>query len=270
MKTIFITGASSGIGRQTVKHFHKKSWNVIAAMRRPEKETEFSSYENISVVQCDVTDPNSVKQAVNAALEKFGNIDVLVNNAGVYDTKPLELATDTEIANVIDTNIKGVITCIQAVLPHFREKRDGVIINVSSIAGFAAFPFQTIYHASKWAVEGLSESLYYELKEFNIKVKLVEPGMVKTDLYNQILDTAKNLPSEYKNNFSKWHNYLARLIQDGPAPEDCAQTIFKAASDDKWKTRYRSGKDARLLAVLHTLLPLPVFRFIVRKITGLR
>ncbi len=270
MKTVLITGASSGIGRQATKLFAANSWNVIAAMRKPENEQEFNLQENILPVKCDVTEPESIINAIEIGLEAFGRIDVLVNNAGVYQIKPLESMSSLEVAHILDTNINGVINGIKAILPHFRKNASGTIINISSVAGFATFPFQTIYHASKWGIEGLSESLQYELRPFNIKVKIVEPGVVKTALYDHLGGVDESIQQDYVEKFSLSYQSLTNNIQRGFLPDISAQSIYQAANDRSWKMRYRAGRDTRLVALLRALLPLNVFMRLVEKMSGLR
>lgn len=270
MKTVFITGASSGIGKEAAKLFAARGWNVIAAMRNPEKEKELDGVDAVLKVRCDVREQESVKKAFALATETFGDIDVLVNNAGVYTIKPLESMTAAEIDDVLDTNVKGVITCTQAVLPYFRKKVSGTVINVSSVAGFATFPFQTVYHASKWGLEGLSESLHYELNALNVKVKIVEPGVVKTSLYDRLNGDDAGIHEEYRENFKKSHGFLLKNIQKGCPPTVTAETIYRAATDGACKLRYRSGCDTGLAAFLRSALPVCVFMCLVEKMAGLR
>lgn len=270
MKTVFITGASTGIGKEAVSIFSSKGWNVIAAIRSPYPESDSSLIDNILYVKCDVRKPENVKSAFALATKHFGTIDVLVNNAGIYNTKPLESMSESEVNDVLDTNLKGVIHCIQEILPYFRSNKSGIIINVSSMAGFSTFPFQTIYHASKWGLEGLSESLQYELKPLSIKVKIVEPGVVKTSLYNKLKGVDDSIHTDYVENFRRSNKSLSKNIQQGFLPEVSARTIYEAATDNTWKIRYRSGLDAQLVAFLRSLLPLKMFMFLIGKMVGLR
>jgi NADP-dependent 3-hydroxy acid dehydrogenase YdfG len=268
MRTVFITGTSSGIGKETAKLFQSKGWNVIAAMRNPQLENELANLENLRVLQCDVTDLNSIKMAVNQGAKAFGSIDVLVNNAGIYTTNPLEMNSENEITDIVNTNIIGTIHMIQAILQHFRSQKAGTIINVSSVAGRTTFPFQSLYHTTKWAIEGMSEGIQYELKKLNIKVKLVEPGMVKTNLYDEIRNPAfANYPVDYKNSFKNWHNYLIGNFNKGYGADVTAKTIYDAATDQKCKLRYASGLDTRMAFFIRSILPFSLYNLLIRKLT---
>lgn len=270
MKTVLITGASSGIGKAAAVLFQKKGWNVAATMRNPEKETELTRLNNVRCYSVDVTDTNSIKENFSAVLRDFGNIDALVNNAGAYVTKPLEMSSEDEIYRIINTNIIGTMNMMKIILPHFRSRKQGVIINVSSVAGRATFPFQSLYHSSKWAIEGMTEGIQYELEKMNIRVKIVEPGMVKTNLYN----STKNLimedyPEDYSASFKNWHKYLMESYNKGYEPEVTAKTIYKAASDNKSKLRYASGIDTKLVFLLRFLLPFSSYSRVIRSLCKL-
>ena len=191
MPTILITGASTGIGRATARHFHEKGWNVAATMRRPEAGAELAELENCEVLRLDVTDRESIDAAVAATLEAFGGLDAVLNNAGYGLAGPLEAASAEQIERQYATNVIGPIHVMQACLPHMRAQRSGVIMNVTSIGGILTLPFNSLYHGTKFALEGISESLSLELAEFGIKVKLIEPGGVRTDFAGRSLDLAR-------------------------------------------------------------------------------
>lgn len=188
MKTILITGSSSGIGRATALYFATKGWNVAATMRSPQREFELAKLPNVKVYPLDVTRPETIKEAVAAAISDFGGIDVVVNNAGYGGVGIFEAASQEQIERQFGTNVFGVMNVIREILPHFRERKGGTIINVTSVGGIITFPIYSVYHATKWAVEGFAESLQYELKPFNIKVKNIEPGAIKTDFYDRSQD----------------------------------------------------------------------------------
>ncbi|ASZ13250.1 SDR family oxidoreductase [Chitinophaga pendula] len=176
-RTILITGASSGLGKVTAKYFAGQGWNVAATMRSPENETDLTQYDNISIFRLDVTNPAQIREALHAAINTFGKIDVVLNNAGMGVYGALELASESDIDQQFTVNVRGVINVIRAVLPHFRANRNGKFINVSSFMGITtAVPLGSLYNMSKFALEGLTEGLYYELKPLNISLHLIEPG----------------------------------------------------------------------------------------------
>lgn len=266
MKTILITGAASGIGKATATFFSEKGWKVIATVRNKDNCGELNQMKNLHIYQLDVTDKHSIENCIGQILQKFSKIDVLVNNAGVYSTDPLELTSDEVIDTIIQTNINGVLYMTKALVKHFRENKGGTIINISSIAGRVTFPFQSVYHTSKWAIEGLSESLSYELKPLNIKVKVVEPGMVKTNIYRSVFNIPfEQYPVDYRNRFTNWHTCLMKSYDNGYDPVLDAQTIYKAANDKSSRLRYTSDFQTKLVLFLRSLVSLSVFRNIVIK-----
>lgn len=176
-KTIFITGTSSGLGKASAQYFAAQGWNVAATMRTPEKETELTQLENVQVFKLDVTNLQQVQEATQAAIKAFGKIDVVLNNAGMGVYGPLELAQEATIDWQWAVNTRGPINIIRAFLPHFREMGGGLFINVSSFMGITtAVPLGSLYNMSKFALEGLTEGLYYELKPLNIELRLIEQG----------------------------------------------------------------------------------------------
>jgi NAD(P)-dependent dehydrogenase (short-subunit alcohol dehydrogenase family) len=244
-KTIFITGASSGLGKTTAKLFQSKGWNVIATMRNPENETELTQLENITVVKLDVSKNKEVEKTIAEVLENH-SINVVLNNAGYGLIGPLEAFTDEQIQKQIETNLMGVIRVTKAFTPYFREKKDGVLINITSTFGLMGFPTCSIYSATKFAVDGFSESLGYELAQFGIKVKVVAPGGIQTDFAGRSLDGAFH--ESYGKLISKvQEGYSPEQIANYSKPEDIAEVIFEAATDGKTQLRYVAGKDAHAL-----------------------
>lgn len=265
MKTVFITGASSGIGKETAKYFAQNGWNVAATMRKPEIEKELNKITNITLIRCDVTSTESIQNAINQTIAKFGGIDVLVNNAGYYTVGALEAATKEQIERQLDTNLLGLIETTQLMLPYLRKSK-GLIINLSSIAGIVSIPLQSLYHTTKFAIEGFSESLQYELRPFDVKVKLIEPGTIKTEFCGRSMTVVEDEEMTEYREYSK--RVVANLIRNGnngSSPEGVAKTIYIAATDGKNKMRYPSGKMKQMI-IMRKILPLSVYQWLIRKI----
>lgn len=246
--TILITGASSGIGKETAILFQSKGWNVVATMRSPDIEQELVKLDNVFVTRLDVTDNVSIKSAVDQGIKQFGTIDVLLNNAGYGAYGPLEAFEEHRIRRQFDTNVIGLLETTKAVLPHFRANKSGIIINISSIAGRMTFPLGALYHGTKFAVEGLSEALHYELEPIGIKVKIIEPGLIATDFAGRSLDFANEESlQEYQPvvlKFFKTFTSGTMLAQASPASL-VAEIIWEAATDGTNTLRYTGGEDAR-------------------------
>lgn len=251
MKTVLITGASSGFGKETAKLFQQNGWNVIASMRSPENEEELNKLENVFVTRLDVQDESSIRKTVEAGVQKFGTIDILVNNAGYGLMGVFESATKEQIQKQFDVNVFGMMQVTQAVLPYLRKNGRGVIVNLSSFGGIVALPFTSLYAASKFAVEGFSESLSHELAKFDIKVKIIEPGGVHTN-FRTGLEMVKNEIPEYNpymaTFFSRYATPTEHLAK--ATPQDIAATIYTAATDETDQLRYISGSDAQFYADL--------------------
>ena len=243
--TILITGASSGIGKATAKLFQSKGWNVIATMRSPEKETALTQLDNTLVNRLDVTDSASIEEAVTTSIEKFERIDVLLNNAGYGAYGPLEAFPMEKIRRQFDTNVIGLLETAKAVLPHFRANKAGTIVNISSIGGQMTFPLGTLYHGTKFAVEGLSEALHYELEPFGVKVKIVEPGMIRTDFGGRSFDFVNDETiEEYQGTVQKLFAHWGSVGEHASEPSVVAEVIWTAVTDGTNTLRYRAGKDA--------------------------
>jgi NADP-dependent 3-hydroxy acid dehydrogenase YdfG len=245
IKTILITGTSSGLGRATAKLFHAKGWNVIATMRSPEHETELTELDRALVTRLDVQDASSIHGAVEAGFTKFGRIDALVNNAGYGAYGPLEATPLEKIRRQFDVNVLGLLATTRAVLPHFRSNKSGTIVNISSIGGRIAFPLGTLYHGTKFAVEGLSESLHYELRALGIRVKVIEPGMIKTDFGGRSFDFNNDpkLP-EYQPLVRKLTETFGPMMASASTPEQIADVVYIAVTDGTDRLRYEAGPDA--------------------------
>jgi NAD(P)-dependent dehydrogenase (short-subunit alcohol dehydrogenase family) len=185
-KVIFVTGASSGFGLLIAKTCAESGHKVYATTRKG-KADSLSAYENMEVLNLELTDTSSVKNAVDYVFTKEGRIDVLVNNAGVYATGIAETFTEQDIDQIMDVNLKGNWRTIKEVLPHMRYRSEGLIINISSVAGRFSTPFMSMYNSSKFALEGLSEALHYELRPLGVDVVLVQPGAFPTEIWGKII-----------------------------------------------------------------------------------
>jgi NAD(P)-dependent dehydrogenase (short-subunit alcohol dehydrogenase family) len=242
MKTIFITGASTGLGKATAKLFASKGWNVIATMRNPEKEKELTLVDNITLLPLDVTKPDQIKATTQKAIA-LADIDVVFNNAGYGLMGPLESTTDDQLIRQLDTNLLGVIRVTQAFIPYFREKQKGLFISTTSIGGLITFPFSSVYHATKWALEGWSESMAFELKKIGVGIKTVSPGGIKTDFLNRSADMSSH-PA-----YQQWVEkmFASFSAHDFSSADQIAAVVYEAATDGKDKLRYVAGEDAKAL-----------------------
>ena len=245
-KTVLITGASSGFGRETAGLFQRNGWNVIATMRSPEKENELAGLQDVEVTRLDVQDEASIKSAVQAGADRFGRIDVLVNNAGYGLMGVFEAATKAQIQNQFEVNVFGAMLTTQAVLPLMRQVGKGAIVNVSTFGGLVGFPFSSLYNSSKFALEGFSEALSHELAKFNIGVKIIEPGGVPTNFRNG-LDIIKNDIEPYDPLMTAFFGRYVKTTEtlQKATPANVAGTIYRAATDESSKLRYVIGDDAQ-------------------------
>lgn len=244
-KTVLITGTSSGLGRASARHFHAQGWNVIATMRAPERETEFNGDDRMLVSRLDVQDLASIQQSVDAGLARFGRIDALVNNAGYGAYGPLEATPFEAARRQFEVNALGPLATIQAVLPHFRGRRSGTIVNISSMGGRLAFPLGTLYHGTKFALEGMSEAMQYELAEIGVRVKLVEPGVIRTDFAGRSFDF-NNDPAiaAYQPLVAAVMNGFGTMMAAASDAEQIAAVVFAAATDETDRLRFEAGPDA--------------------------
>ena len=245
-KTVLITGCSSGYGLETARRFHSEGWNVVATMRTPREDVLHQS-ERLRLVALDVTQPESVAAAVEAS----GPIDVLVNNAGIGAMGAFEATPIATVREIFETNTFGAMAMTHAVLPQFRERRSGVVVNVTSSATLARMPLVAVYTASKTAVDGFTASLALELEEFNVNVKLVEPGYCPTTSFTSNGQTRMNglIPDAYA-------SFAERVMADFQRAtrvtheSDVADAVWRAANDETGQLRFPAGRDAVALAQL--------------------
>ncbi|HEY0588513.1 MAG TPA: SDR family oxidoreductase [Pseudoduganella sp.] len=243
MKTVLITGCSSGYGLETARHFLSQGWQVIATMRTPRHDLLPAS-SNLRVLRLDVTDADSIALALHEA----GPIDVLVNNAGLGLFGALEATPMSTVREIFDTNTFGVMAMCQAVIPQFRQRREGVIVNVTSSATLAPFPLVAAYTASKTAIEGFTESLQLELKDFGISTKLVEPGYGPSTSFtaNGQQRMQGLIPAAYEPFAQRVFAGFSRL-EAVTRETDVAEVVWAAANDASDRLRFVAGADALAL-----------------------
>ena len=253
MSTIFITGSSSGLGRAAAKLFASKGWKVIASMREPKKEKEVGGISGIQLMSLDVTDPDQIESVAEQVVGS-GGVDVVFNNAGYGLAGALEGLTDDQIVRLVNTNMLGTIRTTKAFIPHFREKRAGLFINTTSLGGLMSFPFNSIYHATKWAIEGWSESMAFEFNQFGIGIKTIEPGGIRTDFFTRSLDTARH--PAYDALVNKFMGLITdpKQMETYSSPEQIAEVVYEAASDGKDQLRYVAGADAKAMYAMRLQL----------------
>ncbi|WP_219220188.1 SDR family oxidoreductase [Variovorax boronicumulans] len=247
-KTVLITGASTGFGQSATRLFAQHGWNVVATMRTPAAGAELAALDNVWVTRLDVQDRASIDEAIAAGIARFGRIDALVNNAGFGLFGLFESASRESIQTQFDVNVFGVMDVTRALLPHFRAQRLGVIVNVSSGAGVFGLPMISLYTASKFALEGFSESLSYELQSQNIVVKIVEPGgVVSTGFGARAAAEASQAlaaPADYDGFVAGAQKVFAGLRSARLATsEDVAGVIYEATSDGTDRLRYVATED---------------------------
>jgi NAD(P)-dependent dehydrogenase (short-subunit alcohol dehydrogenase family) len=267
-QTVFITGASTGIGRAAVVFFRDKGWNVVATMRTPSDHPDLVS-DRVRTVALDVTDASTIRPALEQAIKAFGYVDVLVNNAGYGAFGPFEAASNEQIERQYATNVTGLMYVTREFVPHFRERKSGVIINISSVGGRATFPFYSLYHGTKWAVEGFSESLNFELNPFGIRVKLVEPGVIQTDFTTRSLDVLKKDGLDVYDDVIKKFREAWSAARNASSPELVAGVIYQAATDGTDQLRYIAGEDAKMILDARGKISQEDYYAMIRKRLGL-
>jgi len=265
-KTVLITGTSSGIGKSTVFEFAKMGWNVIATQRTPEKESDFKELSNVKLYALDVTSLESIIQTLALVEQEFGKIDVVVNNAGFGVDGVFEAMSDDIIENQFNTNVFGLMRVTREAIKLMRPKGGGTIIQISSMGGKITFPLYSIYHSTKFAVEGFTESLHYELAQFNIKMKLIEPGPIVTEFYGRSRQFVKPADSNLYDSFiQKFNDAAEKVMKDAEGPDVVAKMIYKAATDQSDQMRYAVGKPGPMLLKLRKLLSDKWYFLMVRK-----
>lgn len=246
-----VTGSNSGIGRSAAVDLAARGWTVYGTMRSLDKGAKLTAMAEaagvtVHPVVCDVTDTDSVNRAIAHIIDEAGQIDVLVNNAGVGGNATVEECSIDRFAEVMDVNLHGLVRCIQAVLPHMRARGSGTIVNVTSVIGRFAANAQAPYVASKWAAEGMSQELAQEVAPFGIRVVIVEPGVIKTAIMAKNVD-APNASGSYDTHYERLLDFYAAGLADAGHPSVVAETIYESVTTDEPKLRWTCGWGAHVL-----------------------
>lgn len=262
-QTVFITGASTGLGRATAILFAQRGWKVFATMRSPEKEADLGKVDGVTLLRLDVTKPDQIAEAARSALAA-GPVDVLFNNAGYGLSGPFEAASDAQLTDQIETNLLGAMRTTQAFLPAMRERGQGTILTTTSIGGLVTFPFNSVYHATKWGLEGWSESLAFELDPFGIRVRTVAPGGMSSDFAGRSLAMSQHPAyAEAMDKMFAAFSSPERRAQ-GSTPEQIAQAVYAAATDTTDRVTFVAGDDAKATYAQRLQLGVEAFRAGVR------
>ena len=263
-QTIFITGASTGLGLATARLFAGKGWTVFATMRNPDSAGELAQVPGVTVLRLDVTRPDQIAEAAKTALAA-GPVDVLFNNAGYGLAGPFEGATDAQLTAELDTNLLGVMRVTQAFLPAMRERKSGLILTTTSIGGLVTFPFNSVYHATKWGLEGWSESLAFELAPFGVRVKTVAPGGISTDFAGRSLVMTQHpaYGEAMGKVFAAFSNPERRA--NGSTAEQIAEEVWAAVADTSDHVTHVAGADAKATYAQRLAVGIDAFRAGIRQ-----
>ena len=259
---ILITGASSGIGKSCAIALAEYGYTVYGVSRKDQA----SDTQNLHFITCDVTNRDSVKKAVDAVILKEGRIDVLMNNAGAGIVGALDLVTPEEYNFQMKVNVEGVANMCCAVIPYMRKRKQGMVINVSSVGGIMGLPFQGLYSASKFAIEGYTEALRLELHPFNIRVKLIEPGDFNTGFTSsRVSSQATVADADYAAQYAKTLHILENNENTGSHPSKIANLILQIVKRDSRKFRYPVGNIIERLSIcVKRLVPGRMYQWILR------
>jgi NAD(P)-dependent dehydrogenase (short-subunit alcohol dehydrogenase family) len=260
-----VTGASSGIGEAAALALAEAGFQVIGTSRNTAKVTPI---DGVTFLDLDVVSDESVTTVVDQVIERFGRIDVLVNNAGIGSAGAAEESSLAQTQRIFDTNVFGVVRMTKAVLPHMRAQGSGRVINISSVLGFIPAPYMTLYAASKHAVEGYSESLDHEVREHGVRVLLIQPAVTNTGFEANSMrpDTPLPVYAEQRHIFEQ---VMAAAFKDGDDPATVAKAIIAAATDSKPKLRYTAGATAGRVSTLRRIVPSRAFDRQIRKLNRL-
>lgn len=264
-KIVLVTGASSGLGLSIAQHLAKAGYTVYGTSRHAH------AAEGFTMLVADVTDQQSIDAAIGFILQKYGRLDVLINNAGLGIASPVETAPIDGVQKVLDTNVTGVIRMVQAVLPPMRSQRSGLIINISSIGAEMGLPYRGVYSASKAAVDRLTEALRTELAPFGVQACIVQPGGVKTNINQNRLKADLPADNVYKQSFENTYKIINESVSGGLDSAVFGQLIQSIIEAKKVKALYRLGKGMEKLSVmLKRILPAATFENMIKKHYGLK
>ncbi|WP_424493987.1 SDR family oxidoreductase [Salinimicrobium sp. GXAS 041] len=261
-KVVLITGASSGIGKAIAEHLLSKNYKVFGTSRNPSKGTSL----NFPLVTLDVTKKETIKSAVSEVISEAGKIDILINNAGVGITGPIEETPDEEIKKAFDTNYFGPLNVIKAVLPEMRKNNGGLIINITSIAGYMGLPYRGIYSASKGALELTTEAFRMELKDFNIQMTNVAPGDFATNIAAGRYHSPVLEESPYREPYGSTLNIMNQHVDEGGNPKIMAEYVHKIIKTKNPKVHYKVGdRMQKFSIVLKRILPDKLYESLLLK-----
>lgn len=260
-KIAIVTGASSGIGKATAEALVNNGYKVYGTARNPGQYQKDFAY---TILPLDINNEDSINEFVQEIIHREGRIDILVNNAGFGLSGPIEETSMKKIRSVFETNVFGTIQITKSVLPHMRKSGGGLIVNISSVVGKVPFPGMGIYSASKHALEGFSEALNHEVRDFNIRSILIEPNFTKTKFENNTVHSNENI-SDYDSFRIHIDSMIEMMAASGDSPEAVAQVIVKAISDNKPKIRYAGSSAARKILLLRKFVPEMSFDATFRK-----
>lgn len=276
-KVVIVTGSSSGIGLETSILLARSGYTTYATMRdidkaKPLREIAINESLPLTIIQLDVTKENSVSNAIESITKSSGRIDILVNNAGYGLTGAFEDLEIDEIKSLYETNFFGLIRTTQSVLPVMRQQKSGIIVNISSGLGRFGIATSSAYSSSKFAIEGLTESMSYELEAFGIRTIIVEPGIIKTNFLKSSKSARKATDpnSPYRNFIQNMEKGMKNLIENGQDPRFVAEIILKAIEDPIPRIRYLAGKDVEQIMQIKSKLSDEDFHIMLKKMVNLK
>lgn len=276
-KVVIVTGSSSGIGLETSILLARSGYTTYATMRdidkaKPLREIAINESLPLTIIQLDVTKENSVSNAIESITKSSGRIDILVNNAGYGLTGAFEDLEIDEIKSLYETNFFGLIRTTQSVLPVMRQQKSGIIVDISSGLGRFGIATSSAYSSSKFAIEGLTESMSYELEAFGIRTIIVEPGIIKTNFLksSKLARKATDPNSPYRNFIQNMEKGMKNLIENGQDPRFVAEIILKAIEDPIPRIRYLAGKDVEQIMQIKSKLSDEDFHIMLKKMVNLK